>query len=64
MNGVSLDDFVAEVKAEIESFAAEYRAQHAKNPEQYPLVIDADNAGVWTEFFVDHMQRDHHDGEI
>ena len=30
---LSLEEFVTEVKAEIEAFAAEYRAQHAENPE-------------------------------
>jgi len=53
----SLEQFVAEVQADIEGFAAEYRAQHAANPEHYPLELSADNAGLWIEFFVDYMTR-------
>ncbi|WP_092320912.1 hypothetical protein [Pseudomonas saponiphila] len=54
----SLDAFVAEVQADIEGFAAEYRRQHALNPEQYPLELSDDNSGLWIEFFVDYMTRD------
>ncbi len=53
----SLDQFVAEVKNDIEGFATEYRAQHATNPEHYPLTLSSDNAGLWLEFFVDYMTR-------
>ncbi|HCL4132339.1 TPA: hypothetical protein N2C61_003446 [Pseudomonas aeruginosa] len=53
----SLDQFVAEVQADIEGFAAEYRKQHEANPEHYPLVLGDDNAGLWIEFFVDFMTR-------
>lgn len=53
-----LDQFVAEVKSDIEAFAAEYRAGHAENPEHYPLELDDDNAGVWFEQFIDFMTRD------
>lgn len=51
----SLEQFVAEVKADIEGFAADYRAQHAAAPEQYPLELNSDNTGLWLEFFVDYM---------
>lgn len=53
----SLDQFVEEVRADIEGFAAEYRAQHAANPEHYPLELGDNNAGLWIEFFVDFMTR-------
>lgn len=51
----SLDQFVEEVKADIEAFEADYRAHHAKNPEHYPLELGDDNAGLWGEFFIDFM---------
>ena len=54
----SLDEFVAEVQVDIEGFAAEYRKQHAANPEQYPLTLSDDNAGLWLEFFVEYMTRE------
>ena len=55
---LTLDQFVADVKSDIEGFANEYRAHHAANPEHYPLELPADNAGLWLEFFVDYMTRD------
>jgi hypothetical protein len=54
----TLDQFVAEVKRDIEAFAADYRASHAANPEHFPLELGDDNAGVWLEFFMDFMTRD------
>ncbi|CAM3836175.1 hypothetical protein VRRI112168_02385 [Vreelandella rituensis] len=48
-----LEQFVAEVKTDIDAFAADYKAQHAANPEHYPLELNDDNAGLWTEFFMD-----------
>lgn len=53
----NLDQFIAEVKADIEGFAAEYRKQHAANPEHYPLELGDDNEGLWAEFFMDYMTR-------
>lgn len=54
----NLEQFVAEVKVEIEDFAADYRRQHAANPEHYPLDLGDDNEGLWIEFFMDFMTRD------
>lgn len=53
----SLDQFIAEVTADIQAFEAEYRKEHAANPEHYPLEMSDDNAGVWAEFFIDFMTR-------
>jgi hypothetical protein len=55
---LTLDNFVEEVKVDIEAFAADYRKQHLANPEQFPLELGADNAGLWTEFFMDFMTRE------
>lgn len=54
----TLDEFIAEVKVDIEAFAAEYRAQNAANPEQYPLKLGDNNDGLWLEFFSDFMTRE------
>lgn len=53
----SLDEFIEEMKKDLESFASEYRKSHAENPEYFPLVLD-DNDGLWLEFLVDHATRD------
>ncbi len=53
----SLTQFVEEVKSDLEKFEADYRAEHAKNPDQYPLVLPNNNAGLWFEFFVDFMSK-------
>ncbi len=54
----TLDQFVAEVKADIEAFAADYRAQHDANPLHYPLELESGNEGLWIEFFMDFMSHD------
>lgn len=51
----TLDQFIEEIKADLEAFASEYRKHHAANPEQYPLVLPDENAGLWFEFFSDHV---------
>lgn len=53
----TLDEFVAEVVADIEGFATAYRAKHAENPEHYPLQMREGDDGLWLEFFVDYMTR-------
>ncbi|WP_274644163.1 hypothetical protein [Pseudomonas serbica] len=54
----TLEQFVAEVKVDIEAFAAEYRASHAANPEIFPLKLGDNNDGLWLEFFTDFMTRE------
>lgn len=51
----TLEQFVEEIKADLEVFATEYRKQNAANPEQYPLVLPDENSGLWFEFFSDHV---------
>lgn len=53
----TLQTFVSEVKTDIERFATAYQAKHAENPEQYPLSLSDDNAGLWFEFFIDFCRR-------
>ena len=53
----TLDQFVAEVEADIKAFAAQYQAEHAADPARYPLVLGDDNSGLWLEFFFDFMSK-------
>lgn len=52
-----LEQFVAEVEADIKAFAAAYTEQHAADPHRYPLALEGDNAGLWMEFFMDFVMR-------
>ena len=54
----SLDGFVQEIHRDIEAFAAAYRVQHAANPVHFPLTLNADNRGLWFEFFMDHCMKE------
>lgn len=49
----SLDEFVEEIKQDIEKFAEAYRKDHVREPEYYPLEIPINNSGLWFEFFTD-----------
>ncbi|SER81998.1 hypothetical protein SAMN04244573_04388 [Azotobacter beijerinckii] len=51
--GLSLDQFADEVRRDIEAFVADYRKKHEENPEHYPLELPDNNAGLWSEFFMD-----------
>lgn len=53
----NLDQFVADIKTDIEAFAADYRARHEENPEHYQLELGDNNSGLWIEFFVDFITR-------
>ncbi|MDF8365094.1 MULTISPECIES: hypothetical protein [Achromobacter] len=50
---VTIDEFDAETRAAVDAFFADWRAQHASNPDRYPLSFPKDNAGLWTEMLVD-----------
>lgn len=51
----TLDEFMAEARAGLESFEADYRAKHEALPEHYPLSMPDGNDGLWFEFLMDHM---------
>ncbi|PWD01953.1 MULTISPECIES: hypothetical protein [Pseudomonas] len=55
---LNLDEFVTEVEADIKAFAAEWRANHAADPDRFPMELPESNAGLWGEFFMDFMNRD------
>ena len=46
----TLDKFLEEARAEIVRFEAMWRAEHAKNPEAYPLELPDGQEGLWWEF--------------
>lgn len=49
----SLESFVKELQKDILKFSEAYKKKHAENPEHYPLELPGDNAGLWTEFFIE-----------
>ncbi|SFB42814.1 hypothetical protein [Azotobacter beijerinckii] len=51
--GLTLDQFADEIRRDIEAFVADYRKKHEENPEHYPLELPDNNAGLWSEFFMD-----------
>lgn len=52
----SLDEFMSELRGSADKFEAAYREKAAANPEQYPLSLPDNNAGLWLEFFLGFMQ--------
>lgn len=48
----SLEEFVASARTDLERFEAAYKEKAAKLPEQYPLTLPDNNAGLWLEFFI------------
>lgn len=48
---MTLDDFVLETIDRIFKIRRYYYINHKLNPEQYPLEIPDENAGLWMEFF-------------
>ena len=45
----TLDEFLAEQKAELDRFETLWREAHDKNPNMFPLVMKDDNEGMWWE---------------
>lgn len=55
---VSIDQFAAEVRADIELFVKDWKKRMAESPEQYHEELPDDNSGLWYEFFSEFMLRD------
>lgn len=51
---ISLDQAVASAHQQVESFRKWWTGCHAKLPDQYPMVLPEDNAGLWDEQINDH----------
>jgi hypothetical protein len=54
----ALYEFVEEVRKKLESFEKEWRENNIIDPENWPLVLDESNAGLWWEFFVGSNSED------
>ena len=54
----SLDEFAKEVREKLEAFEKMWRANNIIDPENWPLVLDEANAGLWWEFFVGSNSED------
>jgi len=50
--GLSLDDFVAELRRDVDAFEKWWREQNAKNPEHFEMAFPEDNSGLWFEQFL------------
>lgn len=46
---ITLDQFIARLHAEVDAFAAKWRAEHAVNPEHWPAAM---NEAEWHEQFL------------
>lgn len=53
---ISLEQFMANLRANAEGFEEAYKAKAAANPDQYPLVLAGENAGLWIEFFLTYLE--------
>lgn len=53
---MTLDEYVALVKKDIDLFEKAYKARHAENSEYYPLELPEENEGLWDEFFIEFMR--------
>lgn len=51
----TLDEFVEEIKTNIDLFAEEYKKKAETEGEYYPLEFGDDNDGLWREFFFGYL---------
>ena len=52
LKGISLDQFLAELRADVDRFESTWRQEHEKDPEAFPLIFPEENAGGWWEQFM------------
>lgn len=50
---ISAEAAAEEFKASVDAWLADYKKHHAKSPDEYPLSLPAENAGLWGEFIYD-----------
>jgi hypothetical protein len=53
MTDISLTQIMSELRRDLEAFEADWLKNHAADPEKYPLSLPSENAGLWSEFFLD-----------
>ena len=54
----ALSEFIKEVREELEAFEKLWRENNIIDPENWPLVLDEADAGLWWEFFVGFNSED------
>lgn len=52
---MNLDQFMKELRADVDSFESEWRKGHKRDPQMYPMQMDDDNSGAWFEQFMSHL---------
>lgn len=62
MSGVSIEVFQREALRSVASFVQWYMAEHEKSPDDFPLELPEDNAGLWWEFLISHMMAESENG--
>jgi hypothetical protein len=58
MAAASLQEFITVIKNDVDRFEQEWLEKHLENPEQYPLELPKDNAGLWYEFLITFIIND------
>ena len=48
--------FVVNMQEELLEFEKKYHAKHEENPNNYPLIMQDGNEGLWLEFFLNFLE--------
>lgn len=62
MNGdyimsLRLSMFVSDIQERVLGFKEKYMIKHYENPDQYPLIMQDGNEGLWLEFFLNFLDE-------
>ncbi|WP_206426998.1 hypothetical protein [Burkholderia gladioli] len=55
MMAKTLQEFMVELRSDVDRFEQAYREKAASNPDHYPLSLPDGQEGLWFEFFTDHV---------
>ena len=55
---MTLSEFLDEMHKGINEFNIYWRLKNSKQPDDYPIQFDKDNAGLWWEMFTDFMESE------
>lgn len=47
----TLEQFVAELRSDVDKFEADWKKNSKKSPDDYPMSFPDDNDGIWMEQF-------------
>lgn len=50
-----LSIFVSDIQEQVLIFKEQYMIKHYENPNQYPLIMQDGNEGLWLEFFMNFL---------